>query len=167
MIKQLQMGNPKGARLPTALKTEIIAIKSPYRQYFDDPILIDEIHVNQVYVNIELYNKAQTKGNWQTIMKNMDKSSKGSLSIKRHAIIKKLALTNIQIDLILPNGKIHHLSPIDRLEFYDVHSDKGVPIEQISEIIVQKMMHSIFLQEGLKSIIEAPMDVIKGVLPFL
>lgn len=166
-IEELQMANPKGARLPTALKIEKIEVDSPYRQYFEDPIRIDRVHVNNVYVNIQIYNKEQTEGNWHTIMHNMEEDHNSPLSIERTAIIKKLILTNIQIDLILSDGGIHHLSPIERLEFDNVDSDKGIPIQEISEIIVQKMMNSIFLEKGLKAIIEAPVDIIKGILPFL
>ncbi len=166
-IEELQMANPKGARLPTALKVETIKIDAPYRQYFEDPITIDQIHLNNVYVNIQIYNKEQTEGNWHTIMHNMEEDHNSPLSIERPALIKKLILTNIQIDLILSDGSMHHLSPIDRLEFDNVDSERGIPIQEISEIIVQKMMGSIFLEKGLKAIIEAPVDIIKGVLPFL
>lgn len=166
-IRELQMANPKEARLPTALKIETIKIDSPYRQYFEDPILIDQILVNDVYVNIQIYDKAQTKGNWHTIMNHMAEDHNSPLSVERPAVIKKLILTNIKIDLILSDGSMHHLSPIERLEFDNIDSDKGIPIQEISEIIVQKMMDSIFLQKGLKAIIEAPVDIIKGVLPFL
>lgn len=166
-INELQVGNPNEARLPTAMKVQKIDINAPYKQYFEDPIIIDEINMADVYVNIQIYNKDQTKGNWQTIMGNMKEEHKSPLSNERVAIIKKLVLTNIQIDLILSDGKLHRLSPIARLEFNDIRSDKGIPTQEISEIIIQKMMNSIFLQKGLKAIIEAPVDVIKGVLPFL
>ena len=167
MIEKLRIGNPKEARLPTAMKVETIDIEAPYRQYFWNPIIIDKIQMSDVYVNIQLYTKDQTKGNWQTILANMEEDHKSFFSIEREAIIKKLIFTNIQIDLILSNGKLHKLSPIERLEFDDVTSDKGIPTQEISEIIMQKMMNSIFLQQGLKAIIEAPATVIKGVLPFL
>ena len=166
-IHELQMSNSKEARLPTALKVEMIKVNSPYRQYFEDPIFIDQILVSNVYVNIQIYDKEQTKGNWHTIMNNMEEEHNSPLSVERPAIIKKLILTNIQIDLILSDGSIRHLSPIDRLEFDNLDSDKGIPIQEISEIIVQKMMNSIFLEKGLKAIIKAPVDIIKGVLPFL
>jgi hypothetical protein len=53
------------------------------------------------------------------------------------------------------------------LEFDNINSDRGIPIEEISEIIVQKMMGKIFIEKGLKAIIEAPINIIKGVIPFL
>ncbi|MCB1109500.1 MAG: hypothetical protein KDK64_00820 [Chlamydiia bacterium] len=167
IVEDLTIGNPKGTRLPTALRVQIIDVDAPYKQYFKDPIVIDKIHLDNVYVNIQIYDKDQAKGNWQTLMANMAVDHKSPLSIERSALIKKLILTNIQIDLILSDGKLHHLSPIERLEFDNISSDKGIPTQEISEIIVQKMMQSIFLQKGLKTIIEAPVDVLKGVIPFL
>lgn len=166
-IDDIMIANPKPARLPAAMRVKSIKVDAPYKQYFEDPILINQIHLDSVYVNIQIYNKDQTEGNWQTLMGNMTVDHKSPLSVERSALIKKLILTNIQIDLILSDGKLHHLSPIERLEFENISSDKGIPTQEISEIIVQKMMQSIFLQKGLKSIIEAPVDIIKGVIPFL
>lgn len=165
-IENFQMENPNEAELPTALKVETIRVDSPYRQYFEDPIVIDQIHLDTVYVNIEIYNKDQTEGNWHTIMNHMEKEHSSPLSVERSTLIKKLILTNIQIDLILADGKVRHLSPIKRLEFDNIDSEKGIPIEEISEIIVQKMMSSIFLEKGLKAIIEAPVKILKGIFPF-
>jgi hypothetical protein len=166
-IDDIMIANPNGARLPVAMRVKSIKVDAPYKQYFENPILINQIHLDSVYVNIQIYNKEQTEGNWQTLMSNMAVDHKSPLSIERPALIKKLILTNIQVDLILSDGEIHHLSPIERLEFNDINSDKGIPTQEISEIIVQKMMQSIFFEKGLKSIIEAPVDIIKGVIPFL
>ena len=165
-IHDFQMANPKGTRLPTALRVQTTDIKAPYKHYFKDPIEINEIHLDNVYVNIQIYDKDQTKGNWQTIMGNIAHDNKSPLSVEREAIIRRLLLTNIRIDLILSDGKLHQLSPIERLEFRDVTSEKGIPTQEIAEIIVQKMMQQIFLQQGLKNIIEAPVNVIKGFFPF-
>lgn len=165
-IHNLQMANPKGTRLPTALRVQTIDVKAPYKHYFKNPIEIDEIHLDSLYVNIQIYNKDQTEGNWQTIMGNVAHDNKSPLSVEREAIIKRLLLTNIRIDLILSDGKLHQLSPIEKIEFQDITSEKGIPTQEIAEIIVQKMMHSIFLKQGLKTIIEAPVNVIKGFFPF-
>jgi len=165
-IRDLQMANPKKARLPTALKVETIDVKAPYKHYLKNPIVIDEIHLNNMYINIQIYDKAQTKGNWHTIIDNIQIENKSPLSVEREAIIKRLLLTNIRIDLILSNGELHHLSPIEKIEFKDITTEKGIPIQEISEIIVQKMMQSIFLEKGLKAIIEAPVDIIRGIFPF-
>lgn len=165
-ILQLQVSNPKGARLPTALKVETIDVKAPYKNYIENPIVIEEIHLDNLYLNIQIYDKDQTTGNWHTLLANIQEDHSHLLSIEREALIKKLLLTNIRIDLILSDGKLHELSPIKKIEFDNVTTEKGIPIQEISEIIVQKMMHSIFLQKGLKTIIEAPVNIIKGIFPF-
>ena len=79
IIRNLNISNPKGARMPTALKTQTISVEAPYLNYFKDPIEIDKIDCNNVYVNIQLYNKEQTKGNWQTIIGNMQRDHLHSL----------------------------------------------------------------------------------------
>lgn len=166
-IHDLTLFNPKEARSPIALKTETIKIEAPYVQYIEDPIVIDLIHIHDTYVNIQIYNKDQSEGNWHTIIKNMAKDHNSPFSIERSTTIKKLVLTNVKIDLLLANGSVHHLSPIDRLEFENINTEKGIPIQEISEIIVQKMMGQIFFEKGLKAILNAPATLIKGVLPFL
>ena len=114
-IDDIMIANPKQARLPAAMRVKKIKVDAPYKQYLENPILINQIHLDSVYVNIQIYNKDQTEGNWQTLMGNMAVDHKSPLSIERSALIKKLILTNIQIDLILSDGKLHHLSPIERL----------------------------------------------------
>jgi len=166
-ITEIQIGNPHKAQLPTALKVQTVNVEAPYKNYIEDPILIDKIELNNVYVNIQIYNKDQTEGNWQTLMKNLSEDHRSPLSVERITVIKKLILTNIQIDLILSDGKYYRLSPMERLEFNNIRSDKGIPTQEISEIIIQQMMQQIFLQKGLKAIIDAPVDIIKGVIPFL
>jgi len=167
ILEDLTIKNPPHTELPTATKVQTIEVESAYSQYFKNPILIDKIHLDNVYVNIQIYNKDQTEGNWHTIMNNMLIDHESPLSIERPAHIKKLVLTNIQIDLILSDGKLRRLSPINHLEFDNVNSENGIPTQEISEIIVQKVMGSIFLEKGLKAIIETPVDIIKGVIPFL
>lgn len=166
-IEGFLIGNPKEARLPVALKAETINVETPYKQYLWSPIIINKIHMDNLYVNIQIYNKDQTEGNWQTIIKNMDEDHKSIFSIERETVIKKLTLTNIQVNLILSDGKLHKLSPIARLEFDNVTTEKGIPTQEISEIIAQKMIESLFFQQGIKAIIETPMKVIKGIFPFL
>lgn len=166
-IDGLLISNPTEARLPTALKVRQIAVNAPYKTYISDPIVIDQIMMSDVYVNIQLYTKDQSQGNWQTIMSRMEVDHESALSKERVTVIKKLILTNIQIDLILADGKINHLSPINRLEFNDITSEKGIPTQEISEIIVQKMMNQILFEKGIKAILNAPANAIKGVVPFL
>lgn len=165
-LSQLEIKNPKGTHRPIALKIEKISIQAPFSQYLHNPITIDQIHLDNVYVNIQIYNKEQTEGNWETLIYNMSTNGANPIAIERGAIVKKLILTNIQIDLILADGKTHELSPINRLEFDNIQSEQGISSEEISDIIAKKVMHSIFIENGLQNLLEAPINVIKKVLPF-
>ena len=167
IIQNLIIGNPDKAYTPTAFKAEIVKINSPYKQYFKNPIVIDKIEMNNVYINIEFYTEDNIEGNWQVLIDNMEANHKLSSESKRQVSIKKLVLNDVQITLVLSDGKIHRLSPIPCLEFDDVKSEKGIPIEELSEIIARKMMYSIFREDGLNLIIKIPLNVIKKLLPFL
>jgi hypothetical protein len=166
-IRSLEIANPKKARLPTALKILSTEIKAPYKQYIKNPMIIDEIHLSDIYMNIQVYNKDQTEGNWQTIIGNVQKDRKSFISFEKATLIKRLLLTNIQIELILANGRQYKIPPIEKIEITNISTEKGMPAHEITEIIVQKMTHAIFLQEGIKNLIETPVNIIKGVFPFL
>lgn len=166
-IRDLAISNPKDAYIPTAFKAETVVVDASYNQYFKSAIVIDKIEINDIYLNIEFYTEDKMKGNWQGLIENMKASHQDSKKGKRQAIIKKLILNNVQVNLILSDGKMHRLSPIDRIEFQDVTSEEGIQIEEISEMIARKMVYSILKEERLNLIIEIPLKVIKKILPFL
>ena len=151
-LSQLEVKNPKDTERPIALKIEKISVQAPFSQYLHNPIVIDQIHLDNVYVNIQIYNKEQTEGNWETLIHNMGTSGANPIAIERGAIVKKLILTNVQLDLILADGKTHNLSPINRLEFDNIQSEEGISSEEISNIIAKKVMHSIFVENGLQNL---------------
>lgn len=163
----LEVQNPKPAKKPTALKAEKITIKAPYINYLKNPINIDEIHLDNLFINIEIYNKSYSKGNWQTLLSNLNKDHEGSFSIDRSAKIKTLLFTNIHIHIVLSNGKSYDLAPIKRLEFENISSEKGFPIYEVTEIITQRLVEAIFKNAGITLVLKAPKTIIKGLLPFL
>lgn len=166
-IENLVIGNPEKAYIPTAFKAEVVKFSSPYQQYLKNHITIDRIEMDNVYINIEFYTEDKLEGNWQSLIENMGTSHQPSYGGDRQTFIKKLVLNNVQITLILSDGKMHRLSPIPHLEFDDVTSEKGLPVKEISEIIARKMLYSIFREEGLNLIIKIPINVIKKIIPFL
>ena len=156
LIDNFVMANPPKATLPNALQVSTIRIAAPYKNYFQNPIIIDEIHLQNIYVNIQIFDQKHTKINWNTIIDNMQNDEKSFFSAKRSALIKKLILTNIMIDLITADGKRQNLPPIKSLEFDNINTEKGFPIQEITEIIIKHMMHTIFKQKALESLFQAP-----------
>ncbi|QVL57884.1 MAG: hypothetical protein KFB93_02050 [Simkaniaceae bacterium] len=166
-IQNLIIANPDNAYIPTAFKAEVVKVNSSYKEYFKNHIKIDKIEMDNVYINIEFYTEDKLEGNWQSLIENMGTSHHLSYGNKHKTFIKKLVLNNVQITLVLSDGKIHRLSPIPHLEFDDVTSEEGFPIKEISEIIARKMLYSILREERLNLIIKIPITVIKKILPFL
>ena len=166
-IGKLSVKNPPKARLPIAFEVEKIEVISPYSHYVKNPIKIEKIDLKNLYINVQIYNKEKTEGNWQTIMSRVDQDNKSPLSFEREVTIKELLLTEIKVDLILPDGERHHLSPIDKIEFKNLTTEKGIPIHEISEIIVKKVIKFVFLSQVFKAITEIPVDLFKGIFRLL
>ncbi len=164
-IQNLTVSNPPKAKEPTAFKARQIDITAPYRAYLKDPILIDTVLIQDVYVDVEIYDQSKTKGNWQTLLANLKRDRTKFFVLEKTSVIKNLILTNIHIQIIMPDGKKHVVPLIKRLEFKDVSSEKGIPIDEITEIVMQKLMGNLFLQKSIQTIIEAPLNLLRGILP--
>ncbi len=165
-IRNLVVGNPKEAYIPTAFRAEVVEVGAAYKAFFKKLVLIDKIKMDNVYIDIEFYTEDKMEGNWQALIDKME-VGKEVTKDKQQALIKKLILTNVHVTLILADGKIHRLSPINQLEFDDIKSEEGIPLKEISEIIARKMVYSILREEGLNLIVKVPIKVIKKIFPFL
>lgn len=180
VIKDIDISNPKESKLPTALKVQTTTMKAPPLNYLKENIIIDEIRLDNIYASIEFYNSKNTEGNWTVLIDNLDQNNSFGASERgesskdnegRTVLIKKLIMTNITIDLIRYGKNPTRLSPIRRIELDNISSEKGFPTEEITEIIIQKMMEQIFSIQGLsnmfQSIIETPArtagDILKGI----
>lgn len=167
VIQNLMIANPQKAYIPTAFRAEEVKVDAPFREYFKKSIVIDKIEMNHVYLNIEFFTEDKEQGNWQELIHNMAVSHHTPTVNQRETVIKKLILNDIEVNLILSDGKIHRLSPIEHLEFDNVTSEKGIPTKEISEIIARKMVYTVLKEDGLNLIIKIPLKVIKTIFPFL
>ena len=180
VINGLTIHNPSKSRLPIALQAKTITFQAPYYRYFMPTIHINDITCKDLYVSIEFYNEDKTVGNWTELIENLDSNeSFGKSDEEKHlgkgriVMIKKLLLYNINIDLLFKGqGQTpYKLSPIEKLEFDNVSSQKGLPTEEITEIIVQKMMEQISIMSGignmLGSVVTAPAKALFAPFEFL
>ena len=170
-IDQLEIGSPKGYTLQKAFSSDTLLVKAPLTHYFQDQIVIDEIKIDQIYLAIEFERPGSSKGNWTTIMQNYKNAtthsppSSQATSSKtnkpgKSVLIKRLLLTNINVDLAYKEGGVplKHLKPISQLEFTNITSQKGIPSEQITQLILEQALRSIFDQENLQNMIEGFMQ---------
>lgn len=161
-IDQLEIGSPKGYTLQKAFSSDTLLVQAPFTNYFKEQIVIDEIKIDQVYLAIEFERPGSSNGNWTTIMQNYKNNTASPEANKsgKSVLIKRLLLTNINVDLAYKEGGVplKHLKPISRLEFTNITSEKGIPSEQITQLILEQALRSIFDQENLQNMIEGFMQ---------
>lgn len=176
-IHDIDISNPEKSTLPTALKVEKTHLKAPLPTYFKNDIEVEEIRLDNIYTSIEFYDKSNNVGNWTVLIHKFDTNESFGRRAGRKSsveptgqsvLIKKLIMTNITIDLKLYGRSVKRLRTIPYLEFENVGTEKGFPVEEITEIIVQQLMGHIFSLEGLssmfKSVIELPASAAGGLI---
>jgi len=166
---EIEVGNPGGSILPKAFSAAHLAIDAPLTQYLKDKITIDEIAMDHIYLGLEFKRAGSSQGNWTQIMQGFENHG----NERTQVLIRKLILTNIQVDLVFANGDkaVRHLKPIPKLVFYDVSSATGLPTEEISRIVFQQMLQSVFeqyrLDNMLQDLLQSPQSVPQKVLKSL
>jgi len=158
-IDKMEIGNPKGSILPKAFSADKIFIQAPLMNYMSKHIVIDEVDISNTYLGLEFEYMGSKKGNWSTIMNNFKESTTPSSKEQKNprtVLIKKLIVTNLNIDLVYEKGggKIQRLKPVDRMEFDNVSSEGGLPTEQITRLIVNHMLRQVFSLENLQDMLE-------------
>jgi uncharacterized protein involved in outer membrane biogenesis len=155
-IEKLDIGNTPGSILPKAFSAQEITIKAPLLKYTDTDIVIEEVHIDNIYLGLEFDSISGTEGNWTRIMQNLQQSmTTESESTKRTVLIKKIILTNISTDLVYHKGSkgVKHLPMIARMELDNISTEGGFPVDQIANSVLGQMLKEIFVRENLKNML--------------
>jgi hypothetical protein len=170
-IDKITIGNPTGSILPKAFSCRELTSLAPVTNYLKKRVVVDQIEIDDVYLGLEFKSSLDTDGNWSKIIDQINKSS--STSSSRSVLIRKLILTNIDVDLVYTSqgNTINHLRHIDRIELNDVSSEEGIPSNQITSLLIKEALKSILseqnLQNFIQDIIQHPEKGIKKILkPF-
>lgn len=137
-LTNLWMGNPRHSTTTTSFSSSLIEIAQDPLDILNNPLIIDRIDISDISVGIEYYPDNQT--NWNYILRsNSPKIRKG-----RDYLIRTLVLNNLSVIVTAANGKETRYPAIERMEFHDISSDSGFPIEEIEKAIFKKVMQNIF-----------------------
>lgn len=159
-VQDLVIGNVPNGVLPKAFSAEQIDVKAPITRYLSKDIVIDEIHIDNIYLGLEFKNAKGTDGNWTQIMKNLQSHTTATAPVKkedkRTLLIKKIVLTNINTDLVYldDKGNIRHLPRIDYMELTNISSEGGFPVDQLMNSVLGEMLKKIFIQQNLNNMIK-------------
>jgi hypothetical protein len=163
-IEKVVVGNPPSAILSRAFACRQIDVLAPLTRYIDKKIIIDEIDLNDVYLGLEFKSASGTDGNWTQIMgnlnRNMQAESGGKKGAERSVLIRKLILTNIDVDVVYrkEGGKVQKLPRINRIELTNVSSEGGLPMDQVMNSVLGQMLKSVFEKQNLKNMMQNFMD---------
>jgi uncharacterized protein involved in outer membrane biogenesis len=179
-VKKTEIGNPPGAVQAQAFRCKELDVAAPFTRFLNKEVVIDQISMNDVYLDLEFDSASSTKGNWSRIMGNLQaataeeqKASAAKKGSDRSVLIHKLVLTNIDVDVLYvkDGAKVIHLPRIDRIELNDISSEGGIPMDQIMNSVLGQMLKSVFQKQNLKNmmqdIIQDPQGTIQKYLkPF-
>ena len=157
-IENIEISNIPGSILSKALSVKKIIFKTPIKNYIKDKIIIDEISLDEIYLGLEFESSKGTKGNWSTLMNNLQSNPNepSKKTEETEVFIKELILTNIKVEIVYKKegSAIKKLAPIDRIVLKNISSKEGLPSDQITKIILGQMLKSIFSEENLKNMLE-------------
>ncbi len=155
-IQNFVIDNPTGSVMPQALSIDNCESIVPLANLLKQEIVIPSIALENVFIAIEFESKKSSEGNWTTIVGNLASSSTNEAKEEdKSVLIQKLKLTNLNISLVYKDDrKSIKQFQIPSLEFKNVSSQNGLPIAQITQIIIQQTLKEIFSLKGLQNMLK-------------
>jgi len=180
IVNEVKIGNTPGSILPTALEINKITSQTPVIRYvYQNPLVIEELTLDDIYVGLEFDSPKGSDGNWTRIVSNMQKSREAHKAAdpknqkERVVKINKVVLKDIRIEMVFRTGdqRVRRLPPIKQIEFYDLSTEGDSISRALMDSIIVQMLEQIFLKENiknmLKSVINLPAGTVNKVLsPF-
>lgn len=157
-VNQFEVANEPGYTLPKAFSAKTITLQAPAKTYFQNPVVVEQIDVDTIYLGIEFDTTTSTAGNWTKLLSHYQKEAHLDAQDNRKVLIKKMVFTNIQADLIFRSqgGKIQKLPLIPRIELTDISTEGGFPIDQLTSSILGQLIKQAFMQYHMDTLLQLP-----------
>lgn len=154
-VDTLEFGNPPGSILSNSFIAKTMLLEAPLANYVSNNVVIDTITLDDIYLGLEFDSQFGSRGNWTTIMGNINSSIDSNAS-QGTVLIKKLILRNISPELVYRQGNTRpkKLRTIPYLEFNNVSSTAGIQSQQIANLVLEHMLLSVFDVENLGNMLE-------------
>ena len=138
-LSHLWIGTPSRSRTSTSFTAETIEIDTELYHILDNPLIIDEIDIATIFVGLEYYENGST--NWTHMLG--DSSPTPGKNTGRDYLIRTLILENLTVEVTQANGQKKRYPTIARMEFHNISSETGFPIQEIEKAIFKLMMKNI------------------------
>ena len=145
-ISDLKIGNPPRFQTPNAFTARSIDITTTFNQLRANPLVIDEIVMDDLNIYLESLKNNDT--NWNQILAHHHDGVS-----KRHYLIKTLILRNLTVQVTQANGQVKNYPALARMEFHNISDETGFPVNEIEKAILNQIMKDLFKQLDLGKII--------------
>ncbi len=152
MVNGLNLANFPGSILSSAMKIDSMQINSSLSSLLKKQVVIDQIQCQDIYVGVEFQSQSNQMSNWNQVLNHMDRSSKGGKDqeSEREVLIKKLILKNSTIQVVYKtNPQKIQTYKIKTMELNNLSSRGGLPIDQITKVIIRQSIQEIFSPKNL------------------
>jgi hypothetical protein len=172
-LQKIVVNSPKSSSLSKAFSCDTFSVHAWLGNYLKKNIEIDLIELDTVYLGLEFDSVKDATGNWTRLMSNLAQASyNNKSSSSKTVLIKKLVIRNISCQVVYNDrkDKVINLKPIAILEFENISSDGGFPVEQLSNSVLGKMLKEVFVRENLNDmlnkLIQPQQQIDKFLKPF-
>lgn len=154
-INDLVMQNVPNSILPKALDVQEIAIKGPITDFFKKKVQLEEILIDNLYLSLEFNSKSDNRGNWTTIINNLNQTKDDPKETNYVVSVNKVLLKNIKIDLVYKdNPKNIQKIDIKEIELNNLSTDGDFPVNQLTKVIMQQALKQIFSLQNLGNMLK-------------
>jgi hypothetical protein len=140
--------NPPPCKTDSAFFATKISCYMKLRSVFEKRVVIDKIHLQEIDLGIEFFNKSGDENNWTYLLSDDTETPVHS----KPYLIRSLVFDNINATITDMDGKVKKVPTIKHLEFHDISDESGFPIAELEKAILQAMIRSIFKNLGIKTI---------------
>lgn len=152
-ITHFKIENPGEFSSRLAFDANKTKISYLFKNLFSNPLIIDELRLDTIYLGVEFLNPGERENNWTVIASQMPKQTS-----ERSFIINKVVFTNFTVELLNVDAMGKTITrQVDRLELDEISSQQGFPTEQL----IQKVFGGLHLDDLIKDVFN-PLDVIDG-----
>jgi len=138
-MTRIWIGNPVHSKTTTSFAAEAVNTQATLDQILGDPLMIEEVDISNIFVGIEFYDAKGEDSNWKRILSKEKKRKKS-----RDYLIRTLILRNLTVEVIKADGKVKRYPTIPQMEFHNISSATGFPVDEIEKAIFDLMLKNLF-----------------------
>lgn len=143
-ISHFRISNPPGYKTRTAFEVDKTRINYRWSALNANPIEIDLITLDDVFLNIHINNDSGKDNNWADIGSGMPKGPRD-----REVVVHKLILRNMTVKTEGPGAKklgVAGTQHFAQMEFNEIDSKDGFPTKELIEKIFQGAGLRLFIE---------------------